>query len=80
MSFWKKLFGGGGAAKEEPRTVRLLTVGNSFSQNATHASSSSTNEPYSGSRLVSFGTRSALLIFTDASVPPFDAGSAGTQV
>ena len=31
-------------------------------------------------RLVSVGTRSALLIFTDASTPPLEAGSAGSQV
>ena len=58
------------------RWARVLT----FSQNASHAASSSAKLPYSSRRLVSLGTRSALLIFTDDSVPPLDAGSAGTQV
>ncbi len=49
-------------------------------QNSSHAASSSAKLAYSSSRLVSLGTRSALLIFTDDSVPPLDAGSAGTQV
>jgi hypothetical protein len=31
-------------------------------------------------RLTSVGTRSRLAIFTAFSAPPFDAGSAGTQV
>ncbi len=49
-------------------------------QNCSHAASSCANEPYCGNRLVSFGTRSALAIFTDDSDPPLLAGSAGTQV
>jgi hypothetical protein len=63
-------------ARRVTRCARVLT----FSQNSTHAASSSANEPYASRRLVSLGTRSALLIFTDDSVPPLDAGSAGTQV
>ena len=58
------------------RWGRVLT----FSQNSTQAASSSAKLAYWPRRLVSFGTRSALLIFTDDSVPPLDAGSAGTQV
>ena len=63
-------------ARRVTRWTRALT----WSQNASHAASSSANEPYCCSRLVSLGTRSALAIFTLDSDPPLDAGSAGTQV
>ena len=36
--------------------------------------------PIHGSRFMSFGTRSAFANFTVLSLPPFEAGSAGTQV
>ncbi len=61
---------------------RVTRCGRAFTcpQNARHASSSPANEPYSGSRFASAGTRSAFAIFTVDSDPPFDAGSYGTQV
>lgn len=63
-------------ARRVTRCSRALT----WTQNASHAASSSPNEVYDSSRLVSLGTRSALAIFTLDSEPPFEAGSAGTQV
>jgi len=58
------------------RCGRVLTS----TWNASHAFCRSANVWYSGSRFASVGTRSALLTRTAASLPPFDAGSAGRQV
>ena len=50
------------------------------SQNSAQAASSSPKLPYSSRRFAAVGTRSALAIFTVASVPPLDSGSNGRQV
>src|SRR6516164_2108999 len=48
--------------------------------NASQASTSSSQLEYSGSKLASVGTRSALETRTVASEPPLDSGSARTHV
>ncbi len=63
-------------ARRVTRWTRTLTC----AQNCSQAASRSAKQVYSSRRFVSFGTRSALAIFTDDSDPPLDAGSAGTQV
>lgn len=53
------------------RCSRVLTL----AQDPSQAASSSANELYLASRWVSVETRSGLLVFTDGSVPPLEAGS-----
>jgi hypothetical protein len=62
------------------RRVTRCTRWFTSAMNCSHACSSSGNDPYWSRRFVSVGTRSALATFTDASTPPFEAGSAGWQV
>jgi hypothetical protein len=62
------------------RPVARCTRAFTCSQNAAHAFCRSSKVAYCSSRFASVGTRSAFAMRTDASVPPFDWGSAGTQV